>query len=237
MSTDPLRQYRHNEATYTQIADMLSEVNDIFLSADRFRQKLMLFDSATFAVMSVQNSVEILKRGFRSYVDADNWDDVRDTFKHVNYGNNKFDYTRRNFELIFHESVGDEIIDTLERGDTDDAVEIIVENLNGVSWIKGAFVPAMLGFTDVMCIDTNVAQMVPEDSVVAKGYKSQSEYSDAVDRVKQEFPDLSDEVSTFMLQWIVFDANREDGVAIHDEWFEVMLPGSPFGQQATLGEY
>jgi hypothetical protein len=64
-----------------------------------------------------------------------------------------------------------------------------------------------------------------------------TEYYDAVRIVEKEFSDLSSEVSRFMLQWIVFDANREDGVARHEEWFEYVLPGSPFGRQSSLGEY
>lgn len=235
--TDPIQQYERNAETYDRIANALSDVKQLFESASIFRQKVMLFDSTTFAIISVQNDVSILKRAFRSYATDANWEEVRDTFKHVNYGNNKFDYVRENFDTIFGE-VGTEIIGLLETGEVWSAVERIVEELMGVSWVKGAFVPAMLGYTSVMCIDTNVEQMVPDDdSVASKGYKSGNAYRSAVDKVVSEFPDLSDKVSTFMLQWVVFDSNRGQGVEKHEEWFEHMLPGTPFARQTGLDSF
>lgn len=195
----------------------------------------MLFDSSVFAVMSVQNSINILERAFRAYDRSDSWKDVQDAMMHVNYGNNKMNYIEHNHDVIMSDSK--EIIDSLERGDVWLAVRRIVEKMKGVSWIKGAFVPAMLGFTEVMCIDTNVAQMVPDESVQASEYKSEEEYHEAVNRVMEEFPDLSEELSPFMLQWVIFDANRGEGVARHEEWFNAILPGSSFSRQASLNSF
>lgn len=208
----------------------------MFKNADIFRQKIMLLDATTFAVMSVQNSVEMLRRGFRAYARSDNWSECREAFKYLNYGNDKFKYTEHNFEQIFS-SCGNQICSELENNNVWRAVELCVDHLKGVSWIKAAFVPAMLGFTDVLCIDTNVAQMVPDDSVQAEEYKSAQSYKNAVDRVLDEFPELSDMLSPFMVQWVVFDTNRENGVEHHQEWFNHLLPGTIFSQQAALGEY
>lgn len=231
---DPLQHYRRYESVYRQISEELSRVRRVFRNADRFSQKVMLFDSSVFAVVSVQNDISILRQAFRGYCRSDTWKDVRDAFKSVNYGNNKFDYVRHNFDVIFGPT-GDKIIDYLEAHDVWGATQIMVENLKGVSWIKAPFVGAMLGFEELMCIDTNVAQMVPDTK--ASDYKDMSEYRDAVARVKDEYPDLANEVSTFMLQWVVFDANRGDGVARHEEWFEQMLPGSQFGRQTALDAF
>jgi hypothetical protein len=194
----------------------------------------MLFDSSVYAVVSVQNDISILRSAFRGYANSGNWTEVRESFKSVNYGNNKFDYAQSNFDSIFGD-VGDKIIDYLEAEDVWGAVEIMANELSGVSWVKAPFIIAMLGYTEVMCIDTNVEQMVP--NVKSKGYTDMQEYRDAIGRVKDEYPELANEVSTFMLQWVVFDANRGDGVAKHEEWFEHMLPGSVFGRQTGLDAY
>lgn len=234
--TTPIAHYRRHKSTYDTIAEQLDTVRDIFMSADRFTQKVMLFDSSVFAVTSVQNDISILRTAFRSYCRADNWDEVRGAMESVNYGNNKFDYIRANFDAIFSQT-GDSIIDALEAGAVWGSVNIMVNELMGVSFIKAPFIPCMLGFKSLMCVDTNVAQMVPDSDVKAKGYSSINEYMNAISLIKDEFPELTEELSTFMLQWVVFDANRGDGVARHEEWFEHMLPGSPFGRQAGLDEF
>jgi thermostable 8-oxoguanine DNA glycosylase len=194
----------------------------------------MLFDSSVYAVVSVQNDISILRQAFRGYGNSESWADVRESFKSVNYGNNKFDYVQSNFETIFGPT-GDKIIDYLQAEDVWGAVEIMADELLGISWVKAPFVIAMMGYTEVMCIDTNVEQMVP--NVKSANYSGMSEYKEAVGRVKDEYPELADEVSTFMLQWVVFDANRGDGVAKHEEWFEHMLPGTVFGRQTGLDAY
>ena len=229
-----LAHYRSHESTYDQIADELQRVRNTFESADRFTQKVMLFDSTVYAVMSVQNSIDMLRRAFRTYGSAETWSTVREAFKGLNYGNNKFDYCRDNFETIFSKT-GDRIIDELVNGSPWKSVAIMVDELMGVSWIKAPFVGCMLGITELICIDTNVAQQVP--GTKANGYKSAEEYQEAVQMVRDEFPELNNMLSTFMLQWVVFDANRDDGVARHEEWFNHILPGSSFGRQTGLDAF
>jgi hypothetical protein len=236
MPTDPIEHYRRNEETYQNIDTALDAVRSQFVGADRETQKTMLFDSSVFAVMSVQNDVDILERAFRGYAHCDSLDDLQEVTRGLNYGGNKYDYIRDNTDTI-QSDVGDRICQKLEHGLVWAAVEICVTELMGVSWIKAAFIPAMLGFKRVLCIDTNVAQMVDDESVQAEEYDSMDDYKDAVARIRWAFPSLSDECSTFMLQWVVFDANRGDGVEKHEEWFEHMLPATPFGRQTMIGSF
>jgi thermostable 8-oxoguanine DNA glycosylase len=196
----------------------------------------MLFDSSVYAVTSVQNDISILRRFFREYANAEDWGEVKKVFRSVNYGNNKFEYCLENASVIFGET-GDQIISLLEAGDVWEAVELMVNEMMGVSYIKAPFVGCMLGYTSLMCIDTNVAQMVPDDRVKASDYKDGQQYKEAVALVKQHYEDLAAEYDPFMLQWVLFDANRGDGVARHEEWFEQMLPGTQFGSQASLTDF
>jgi|APHM01.1.fsa_nt_gi hypothetical protein len=226
---------RYSE-TYETIRTELDNVRNIFESVSRDRQKVMLFDSAVYAVTSVQNDISILRRFFREYANSEDWSEVKKAFRSVNYGNNKFEYCMNNASVIFG-SIGDDIVSALEAGAVWDAVEIMVAELKGVSYIKAPFVGCMLGYTSLMCIDTNVAQMVPDDRVKASDYSSGQEYKEAVALVKQQYEDLAAEYDPFMLQWILFDANRGEGVAKHEEWFEQMLPGTQFGTQTSLGDF
>jgi thermostable 8-oxoguanine DNA glycosylase len=237
MSQTPLRQYRENRQAYSQIADLLSQTKQVFEQSDRHTQKVMLFDSTVFAVMSVQNSTDILKQSFRSYCRADNWSDVRDACSMCNYGNNKYNYIELNFETIFETRTGDYIIDTLIYDGVWSAVKQLVDTIMGVSWVKAPFVCSMLGYTDVMCIDTNVEQMIDDSAVKSKDYSSEQQYRNAVQIIKETYSELAEKVSTFMLQWIIFDANRETGVIKHEEWFENILPGNHFGRQMAMSDY
>jgi chloramphenicol O-acetyltransferase len=233
---EPHTHYKRNKVAYDTIASALDSVNTAFHNADRFTQKVMLFDSSVYAVTSVQNDISVLRDAFRGYQNADNWDDVRDVMSSVNYGNNKFEYIRSNFDTIFSK-FGDNIINLLKQGSVWAAIDNMADRLDGVSYVKAPFIACMLGFTSVMCVDTNVEQMIDDDAVVSSGYRSLDEYKDAVEIVVSSFPNLAEDVSTFMLQWVCFDCNRGNGVARHEEWFEVMVPGSPFGRQTGLAEY
>lgn len=233
---NPIDHYKTHRDTYDTISDKLDTVRNSFLNADRQTQKGMLLDSATFAVLSVQNDISVLERAFRAYCDADSNDDIQEACMSVNYGNNKFKYIKHNEEAISGD-VGDTIITQFEKGNPWVATETMVDELMGVAWVKAPFVGAMLGFKDLMCVDTNVAQMIDDDSVDSKGYKNRVEYQEAISKLKEEYPEFADMVSTFMFQWILFDVNREQGVARHEEWFENMLPGTPFGRQTGISEY
>lgn len=239
MKSDPMKHYRRNEAEYQTIREELASVRSHFEKGDRETRRAMLYDSTVFAVMSVQNSIETLRRAFRAYATAESWDEVREATRGLNYKNNKFTYMARN-EATVSSGDADVVLECLARGGDADvwtAVEHIQELFDGVSWVKAAFVPAMLGFTEVMCIDTNVAQMVPGDEVVSVGYSDAQGYRGAVTRVTEEYPELAEELDPFMVQWVLFDCNRGDGVARHEEWFEAVLPATVFGRQTALGDY
>jgi len=231
---------RHR-TTYREIESKLSSVRETFESVDPHTGRSMLLDGLVYAIMSVQNSVEMLERAFRGYAqipntDKSNKEALRNTMKGLNYGNNKLDYIRHNIGKM-HGEIGETIRLELIEGSVWKAVELLQDHCKGVSWIKASFVPAMLGYTEVMCIDTNVAQMVDTDSVQAKGYTSADSYRTAVETVLDHYDELADDWSPFMVQWILFDANRGESVEHHDEWFEVMLPGSVTSRQAGLSEW
>jgi len=189
---------RHRDS-YEQIASQLEAVRHAFESAPPAVQNSMLLDSTVYAVMSVQNSVDVLDRAFRAYsrIETDTLvgsDELQSVAQHLNYGQNKRRYIEHNAELISGD-VGDRIVTqlTADEGSVWTAIETIQADCLGVSWIKAAFVPAMLGYTDAMCIDTNVAQMVSAEHVVATGYSNGDDYREAVEAVMNHYPDVADE--------------------------------------------
>lgn len=206
--------YREHENKYRKIRGQLENVNERFLTENRQAQRRMLLDSYVFSVISVQTPVTIHEDAYRRWK---NGESLEQAFQSVNYRFNKADYireTRTDFESI------DRVIDRLLNGNVDGAHRLIVDRFKGVGTVKAAFTLAMLGFTSRACIDTNVLNVAGiergdmYDGVVISKYQS---------FVKNIFNDvaapLNRVLDNFMVQWVIFDYARGEGVTFHEVFF------------------
>jgi len=136
--------------------------------------------------------------------------------KKVNYWKNKTEYIRET-ETRFREI--DKVLELINEGEIDKAHRRIADSFKGVSTVKGAFVLAMLGFKQKMCIDTNVRQIAgikPEnlyDGVIINKYDAQCR------KIRSRFSDLNEEVDPFIVQWVLFDTIR-DSRTDHKEFLD-----------------
>ena len=207
--------YRDNINKYLNIKDNLEHVNDKFLNSGRETQRRMLLDSYIFAVISVQTPVDIHEDAFKAIKKGV---DYEDALSSVNYWKNKVSYIGET-EVKFEEI--DEVIELLENGELDKAHRKIVDEFKGVSTVKAGFVLAMLGFEKKACVDTNV--------LTALGIDREDAYNGVVIEKYNKFVNMAFEKidsglmsivpSTFMAQWVIFDAVRGE-VATHDVFFE-----------------
>lgn len=218
MAYKPINHYKDNRETYSRIRTKLDLLREDFLEADKRTQRRLLLDSYIFAAISVQTPLDIHEQAFHTYIrngrELDNSD-----MKKVNYWKNKTQYIRET-ETKFVEI--DAVIDLLQRGKIDAAHRKIADEFKGVSTKKAGFTLAMLGFTEKMCIDTNVRQMagIPKEQeyegVVISKYEAQCK------EIRDSFNELDEEVSPFMVQWVLFDSIRES-VTTHKEFLNHML--------------
>lgn len=218
MKHNPFEHYTEHRSTYFGVIFKLDAVKTSFQTADRKTQRRMLLDSYIFAAISVQTPLDIHEQAFHTYVNNGRKLENKD-MKKVNYWKNKTQYIRETetrFEAI------DNTIDLLMDGKIDKAHRKIVDTFKGVSTKKAAFTLAMLGYTEKMCIDTNVRQMA--------GLSEEEEYTGVVidryesqcSKVRDRFPQLSEELAPFMVQWVLFDSIRES-VTTHQEFLNHQL--------------
>jgi thermostable 8-oxoguanine DNA glycosylase len=207
--------YEQHEEEYSKINEKLERVNKRFLESDRENQRRMILDSYMFAVLSIQTPVDIHEEAFRSIKAGE---DYESAMKSVNYWKNKVSYIRET-EVKFEEI--DRAIDLLEENKTDKAQRVLIDEFKGVGTVKSAFTLAMLGFTDKACIDTNVLTalgMDREDAYNGVVVEKYNEFVDsAFEEIDSEFKRKAP--NTFMNQWVVFDAVREE-FTNHEVFFE-----------------
>ncbi|AGM11591.1 endonuclease III [Halogranum tailed virus 1] len=214
MGMDPItalhatNHFRRNRTHYRKVRNELLFTRKKFENSDMSVKVEMLQKSHAWAVLSVQTPVNVHEKAFRNLFANGlplSVSEIRDSIKSCNYYKNKADYimdslqSGREWEKVANLLMSDEL---------DKAHKFVLDNFKGVGPAKAPFVLAMLGFTEKMCIDTNVMQATgterPTTVVVEK-------YEAAVDEIKSHFPTLVEETgSSFLFQWALFDYQRGD---------------------------
>lgn len=213
--TDPVRQwYEDRQVEYAMTDKRLTDTRAKFISADFHESLDMLEKSYVNAVISQQNTVEIYEPAFRQW--AIEGESPYRAFESVNYGRQKIGWISDGLDNTKAFRRG---VDLLKKRQVHDFVRLFAEEVKGVSHMKASFTAAMLGFTEAMCLDTNVCQSVGLDRRAAVDLSNYQEYRELCDQVTDMFEDL--QLSPFMLQWVLFDFNKGYH-SPHKVWFEAM---------------
>lgn len=216
--SEPYRYFKEHESIYRYIDARLSGTREAYLSADRDTRRRLLLDSSNYAMLTANTPLNQADRSFEIYRDhypAIDPPELASIFAEngIGFHTNKAKYITNNISNI-------EIIGRVDRllvdGNDDEAQELLM-NLSGIGPAKSAFTLAMLGWTDHICADTHFCQYMDIDPRVYEKY-SADEYKDLADRALSEIPDLRNEVSDFLCQWICFDINRGE-IETHDLFF------------------
>lgn len=218
--------YTHVEL-YRQIWRKLEAIRERFHEADREGKIAYLQLSYMNAVISIRTEASRQDEAVRRLMAGD---DLETALESVNYYRQKANAIRNTLQ---RETVWHEIVSTLEDEAIDVAHESALDGLKYVGPVKAPFVFAMLGYTEKMCIDSNVVQVVgmdewPDTTEVDR-------YEEICQRVRNQFPVLSKELDPFHLHWVVFDWHRyhdtgtgktqkaRTPVTLHDAWFDAAL--------------
>jgi len=200
--------FRNNADHYTQIRAQLSATRQKFMDSDIGGKVRLLQKSHAFAVLSVQTPVSAHETAFRNLFSNGlplSEQEIRDSINMTNYYKNKASYI---WDSLQKGRVWEEIANMLTNGNIDKAHKFTLDNVKGVGPAKAPFVLSMLGFSEKMCIDTNVAQIAeiePPKTVVVEKYEK------IVDGIKDQFKTLAREtVDSFMFQWALFDFKRNE---------------------------
>ena len=200
--------FRNNNSHYTHVSAQLSATKQKFADSTIGEKVRLLQKSHAFAVLSVQTPVSAHERAFRNLFANGlplSEKEIRDSINMTNYYKNKASYI---WDSLQSGRKWEKVATMLTNGNVDQAHKFTLDEFLGVGPAKAPFVLAMLGFTEKMCIDTNVQQVAnvdrPNTVVVDK-------YEKIVQSVKDSFKTLARETgSSFLFQWALFDYQRND---------------------------
>jgi endonuclease III len=216
--------FRKYRDTYNTIRGRLLDARRSYKNANEKERRLRLVKAHSWSVISIQTPVEIHEQAFQQlWQSVDSPEQVGknlpEALSSVNYRNNKEEYIR---EFAADVKAQSEIDSRIMDGELDSAQKFIIDNVRGVGTVKAPFMLGNNGFTEKMCVDTNVINLTgvekPNTVVVDK-------YETVCQDICQMFPALNKLLDPYLLQWVIFCYKRNkdgrlDGVDTHDVWFE-----------------
>jgi len=214
----PAQHYKQNQKTYHEIAQRLDHVKNKFMYSDNDTRRAMLRTAHRFAVLSIQAPVERHEAAFKQLEGMTHVAD--DPLKSLNYWKQKINWIN---SLDGKTKTLDNVTNHLLEGDLDKAHKKLIDDVKGVSTVKAAFMLAMLGFKDKMCVDTNVQQATgidqPYDGIVVEKYEKQCEK--IIEHFKDHRIPTTFKLSPFMIQWAIFDYQRGE-ISKHQCFFDAI---------------
>lgn len=200
---------------YDAVEKRLSTVRNVVMNGPLDKASRVVEKAYVFAVLSIKTERDRHERAFVAHYAGDK--DLKDAALMTVYGGNKKKWISDTMERIDWEMLTISIRHHVDKQDWDGLLETVVDNLKGVSYRKGGFMLAMLGFETYMCIDTNVGSFANIDN--EKDYTNAKEYMEDCKRIVK-MANLP--FSTFITQWSIYDHQRGEH-ARHMAYFREVL--------------
>jgi thermostable 8-oxoguanine DNA glycosylase len=209
----PKSHYMDNRPVYDYIQNRLNRTRDVFESADTAGE--LLRHSTEYAIISVQTKVSNHEPAFLETRGVSDQSEIADIFNSntVMYHNNKARYIAENRDSVDFDSLASRLKD----GEIDAVHESIVDQCLGLGSAKGAFSLSMLGYTERMCIDSHSANIAGLERDVSADANTE-EYKKLESKILNTFSSLADELEPFMVQWIMFSADK-GSLELHDPYY------------------
>ncbi|TYL37426.1 hypothetical protein CV102_17615 [Natronococcus pandeyae] len=214
--------------THQQIWSQLETIHDRFSATDRNGKIAYLKLSYINAVISIRTPVDTHEEALQRFMTGS---DLETAMESVNYHPRKRESIR---QMINGTDVWHDISSVLETSDLYTVHEIALNRLKFVGTVKVPFLFAKLGYTQKMCIDGNEANLLGTDR--SPQMNDIDRYEQLCQKIRDEFPVLSDELEPFHLHWVIFDRQRypdttgsqngsrqSEPVTHHDAWFDAAL--------------
>lgn len=208
MDVKAYKLWTDNHATeYALTSARLANTRAKFMTTDMNDAVSMIDASYHNAVISQQTPVERHEEG---YV---HWLRTGKILDSVTYANQKAGWLKSTNHIHKINAVR-----MLRKNKVMQAWRYMANHFKGLGPMKAAFTIAMLGFESVLCVDTNVAQVMGWDGRKVSSM-TLNQYEKAMNVVKETFSDM--ELTPFMLQWSLFDYNRNTHET-HEVFFKSM---------------
>lgn len=232
--------YEEHSQQYAKVWSRLRDMQRLWPRLSYREQVAYLKLSTVFSIYTIQVNLPLAEAAFEDMMGGkplyDSFADDQPGFDEpAGLGPQKTDWIQRS---LIQDAMWDQCVDLLNEGKVDTAHKLLVDQSVGLGSVKGAFTLANLGFVEKMCIDGNVARLFGADQPETVDI---SKYEGLCTDIKNAFPELSEILEPYELQWLVFDwqrtfrsqggkaqktGDRMTEVATHDEWFGYAL-GNP----------
>lgn len=203
--------FKNHASDYAAVESRLQSVRYDLLYGDSFTAADMLEKSYMFAVLSIKTERDRHERAFTAHYAGDLT--RKEAALETVYGGNKKNWIKRTFKSVNWQDLVWVVRTHYQNGRTETLLDVVVENLVGVSYRKASFMLAMLGLIEYACVDSNVANYA--DGEVKRSYTSAGEYMRACDDI---FSDILGGQDRFIKQWAVYDMERGEH-ARHNAFF------------------
>ena len=210
----------HN-SDYARVRGRLAQVRDILLYGNIDHAADILEKSYMFAVLSIKTERDRHERAFTAHYAGEL--SRKEAALETVYGGNKKEWIRRTFESTDWETLAMAVRAHARAGRYATLLDVIEDNLVGVAHRKGAFMLAMAGIDEYMCIDSNVARYAgyeESDSGQTLSFSDSQEYFNTCHSIRDKTG--IDALSPFVLQWAIYDYERGEH-ARHMAYFNEIL--------------
>jgi thermostable 8-oxoguanine DNA glycosylase len=111
------------------------------------------------------------------------------------------------------------VVSLWREGGPKEARRYLVENFKGLSWTKASFALAMLGANELMCIDSNVKNVLGGEIDLPDRIRSEATYEKVSEKV---YDAVSVDADPFIVQWCLYDVGRGEHVT-HMPFYRAVL--------------
>lgn len=187
---------------YLNVWDRLTYCRNILLNGRLDAAVRMLKRSYTFAVMSIRTSKDRHEDAFVSHYSGKLR--RKEAYLQTVYGGQKYNWDRKTFKNVNWDLLIESIRLHISNDRYDILLDVINDQLTGVSHRKGAFMLAMLGIAEYMCIDSNVGQYADIDT--ERSYKNSEKYLSDCSKIANSIN--MPHIPNFIIQWAIYDIQR-----------------------------
>ena len=211
----------HN-SDYAAVRDRLDAVRNVLLNGRIDAAATVLEKAYMFAVLSIKTSNEQHERAFTAHYGGEL--NRKDACLETVYGGHKASWSARTFDTVDWETLALAVRSHVSEGRYGTLLDVVDDNLVGVAHRKGAFMLAMSGLHEYLCIDSNVARYGGfEDSREGSSlsFNNAQAYFEACEEI-QEQAGIGN-LPPFIVQWAIYDFERGEH-ARHMAFFREVLP-------------
>jgi len=142
----------NHDADYANVRDRLEYCRNVILNGRKDKAALMLEKSYKFAVLSIQTNKDRHEDAFIAHM---NGLDLKKSCLQTVYGGQKYGWLLDGLSSADFGELVTVIRSHFPNGELTNPLETVTDTLKGVSYRKGAFMLAMVGLYEYMCIDSN----------------------------------------------------------------------------------